>query len=599
MKKKLLALFLAVIILLSFSACIIDNNNTETTDNTTNTTTNAITETTEMAETTEAIETIALSPTLELVANGISQCVIVRPYDASDDSTVGKAATAIYTQLNKIVTDNGIKITTDYLTSDQEYDPDTLEILVGLTGYAESQNVISKIGYGDYIVAAEGNKIVVGAWVDDAVEKAAFDLISHIISIQDETLKEITFDRSTVLTGTYNSVLNLIPAYENGTLESTYDCGNNSTMAIISDTTVDSFNAYAVKLQNFGFEFYTNNIMASNLYATYTSSKFVLNIIYTEYDKITRIIIEAQSQTALPGLESENTYTKVKDSTITMAGLDYGATTSSSGSTSYQNGICLIVRLENNTFIVYDGGFNREHDSLQIYNILQEQSGTSRPVIAAWIFSHAHGDHMGAFLNFSNTYSSLVKVEKFILNRPSSNVGSASDEGYSWSTVYQAMNKFSGAEIIKAHPGQVFYLCNATVKILYTLELYAPKDLTYFNTSSLALSVEVNGFKMMWLGDVSEDANSIMCKAYGDYLESDLTTVSHHGYFGGTTQLYTYIKPTYVLWPMGAIHYESYKSQSRNSYFFASNTTVKKLFVAKGYITTLPLPYTGTGEIIT
>ncbi len=578
MKKKILALLLSIVILMSFASCLPEKDPNVTSG-------------------IETTDTTPLSATLELILNGNAQCAVVRPDNANNDSATVKAAVNILNEINKIASTNTASIKTDYKKGDQVYNSETIEILVGLTGYNETKTVMNTLGYGDYIVKVEGNKIIVSGWMEGAVTRAADNFISKIKEAADDN-KTVIFQRSDLLTGTFNSIVNEIPLFEGGILTATYDCGNGATMAILKDGSVDNFNQYTDKVAAAGFTFYTKNILGDNVYSSFTTDKYLLNVLYTKYDNNVRIIIEPLSATALTGKESENTFTKIKDSQITMAGLEYGATTNAEGSVSYQNGICLIIRLEDNSFIVYDGGFNRSHDSSQILNILREQSGVSKPVIAAWIFSHEHGDHTGAFVHFSKNYASMVTVERFILNRPATGVGSASTEGSSWATIKEAMDKFPGAKITKAHPGQVFYIRNAVVKILYTLELFAPKDLTYFNTSSLLCSVEISGFKMMITGDLSEDGSRIVSRAYGDYLQSNLMTVAHHGYQGGTTQLHTYIKPDYVLWPMGENHYFKYKDAERSAYFFAPNTSVKKIFVAKAIIQTFPLPYTGTGETI-
>ena len=36
---------------------------------------------------------------------------------------------------------------------------------------------------------------------------------------------------------------------------------------------------------------------------------------------------------------------------------------------------------------------------------------------------------------------------------------------------------------------------------------------------------------------------------YGDYLQSEVFQVNHHGQKGGTAELFELIKPTYVFWP--------------------------------------------------
>ena len=52
--------------------------------------------------------------------------------------------------------------------------------------------------------------------------------------------------------------------------------------------------------------------------------------------------------------------------------------------------------------------------------ILKEQSpeGTEKPVIAAWIFTHAHNDHIGVFNHFSDDFHDKVVIEGIYYNFP-------------------------------------------------------------------------------------------------------------------------------------------------------------------------------------
>ena len=62
--------------------------------------------------------------------------------------------------------------------------------------------------------------------------------------------------------------------------------------------------------------------------------------------------------------------------------------------------------------------------------------------------------------------------------------------------------------------------------------------------------------------------------------------VAHHGYEGGSFELYALIDPIYVLWPVGGTSFSKMVqngviySKDRNAYFFAENTRILQIFQA-------------------
>ena len=136
-----------------------------------------------------------------------------------------------------------------------------------------------------------------------------------------------------------------------------------------------------------------------------------------------------------------------------------------------------------------------------------------------------------------------------------------------------------------AHPGQKYVFANAEIDMLYTLEMYAPKDLTYFNISSLVFNISFGSFDMMMLGDCAEESNHVIRMNYGESLEAEVVQVAHHGYKGGSTALYRLINPIYVFWPVSDAEHASMKSSAKNStdrnaYFYLSNTRITNIYVA-------------------
>jgi len=115
--------------------------------------------------------------------------------------------------------------------------------------------------------------------------------------------------------------------------------------------------------------------------------------------------------------------------------------------------------------------------------------------------------------NFTKTYASKVKLELLIGNfQDRAYIGGEAPSG---DRIPNSTSSYPGSKFIQAHVGQVFYLRDAMVEILYTLESYAPGDLTYYNTPSLIFTVELAGQTFNFLGDAPNDACKIAHAMYG------------------------------------------------------------------------------------
>ena len=93
--------------------------------------------------------------------------VVVRPELGSD------AVTSAAVDLKNALADalgSPVGVKEDFLFGDMK--PDTYEILVGMTNREESVRALETIKYNDYIVAIDGNKLVINAYNDEKLLEA-------------------------------------------------------------------------------------------------------------------------------------------------------------------------------------------------------------------------------------------------------------------------------------------------------------------------------------------------------------------------------------------------------------------------------------------
>ena len=601
MKKYFLLIFALSLALLTLVACNSGTNSAET-----------------RATTEEALDVVSPSElTLEAI-DGRLNFKIVRPDSLSSGDAALEVSQTLVTELSGIF-GTTVSIGTDYLKRGSSYDDSTLEILVGLTGYSQSQKWAKECNYGDYIIAAEGNKIVITALSEHCLATAGNVFLSKVRNAYEKDGNTATLSASELDThNVYDKQLAALPIFDGGEFGSYYDAGNRTASQktqcdeiIIEKTSAEEYESYLAKLESAGYASAVKNTAGGNLFATYTSEAYMITAGYYSAVKETRLLIEPAYD--ISALTKKEDYTRVTDSCITVLGTEYPDSTTSSGFIS--NGLSMLIRLEDGRFVIVDGGFNR---SLQADNLIEEMRSqsalyTSTPVIAAWIVTHAHPDHDAVFISQLGRFTSAgIKVEILIANAMSESerqraLNSSSpdftgNEGYR-SALLTAAAENSGADVFKAHVGQKFCLANLEIEVVYTLESYAPNFCNSLNTSSvvtkMTFSDSASGKKttLLCTGDATGAAMETLNRTFGSYIQCDAVQVCHHGgptagNDAGTANAYKTVNASLVIWPLGARWLDYFISTSYNKVLFEQPNYFECYFA--GYErdkVTIPLPY--------
>lgn len=602
---KLLALLLALILALSsFVGCTPDEVPDETTA--------AVIEETQAPET----EPVPEGPKVyTLVSGGVAHVKIVRPTELKTDDMPVKAAIEVRKVINN-VTEVSPELSDDWIKDGQSHDSSTLEILFGDTTYAESAEAIKGLNYGEYTIKAIGNKIVVFSYTDSGYTKAMNALISliknSVIDAADGTKTlELPAEELNVVKQSEAMTASL-PVYEGGKFSSVTDMGDGCYGVIIKDTTPEEYAAYVTKLEGIGYKTHSTNEIVGSKFATLYTDKYTVNAgYYNNMDEV-RIIIEEFSEDTLPTKKSDAA--PVTTSQISMIGVE-----GIHGGNYQQNGMCIIYRLSDGSFVIVDGGHhgNSAIYATNIINALREQSKeyakTDKDItIAAWIISHPHTDHFGTLMNEYKRFT-IFNFERIMCNfwpeaafelakKTTSSFASGSYKNYN-NTVNVARE--IGVDYVVPHVGQVWWFGDTTFEILYTIESYLPTVANAFNTSSIifrSITEDASGKKTTAIitGDATGHAFNVCNKMYKNELKCDIMQVAHHGggtggSNSGTQSAYSLMKPSVILWPVGQNHYATVAANTYNHVLLeGKNPNYAELYVAgwQGNTVTLPLPYT-------
>ena len=375
------------------------------------------------------------------------------------------------------------------------------------------------------------------------------------------------------------------PEGEGITLYNTMDDQNDSLQYyyVGDGISADSYRAYCNTLLSQGYTVVTQNEIEQSLYTTFVdpTNAFSLYVAYNayahaneynypdklnaQYQKCIRIVSSPLTSVTLPDeglLTPDPEYKRVTTSSITALEL-YKDTV----------GMGYVITLEDGRLVVFDGGAAISPAPADLWNLLKatndritgKSTSAENPVrIAAWILTHSHTDHSTAFLKMLSSHASEIRMDYILGNFPSE-TGAYRASGTDVMDMgkqgqferYQALVP-GGFKFIKVHAGQKFYLANIEIEILTTYEDLNPARIstgndtntvtriTMYNTNEQKVRVG-DPVTSVWLGDANALQSRYLCTMFGDYLESDMVQLAHHGNTGCEKDLYTLINAK-VLW---------------------------------------------------
>lgn len=526
----------------------------------------------------------------------------------------GKAIPVVYSELSyateaerlakAIGTAAGTEeVNTERRTAGKATDSTRAEILLGRVDCDESRRAYDELNdYSVCTVRVIGNKLVISSLEKASVTEAVTKLRLAISRMEDRNLT-LAADFSERYYSSSTLAKAQLPIAEGQKLEIIEE-SNDSLQILFSDTSEAAFEAYCEKLAAAGYTLRQENTQEGNRHRTYINGTCSVQVSrFAGIGRLCLFVDPYKKEGQLPALE--DSYTAIYDvPLLTQLGLYSNdpeivnslCENAIGGSLSADDmkklsrdsgGMGYVIRLRDGRFLLIDGGYgvaddgssdrlgiymeSEEYrndptkrgfeDADRIYNTMKAQTAEGQePRVAAWIFTHADIDHVGAFIKFAEKYGKTVIVGQLIYNFPVSSI--LTGWGDQRTAVVQAAAKYYGSvPTVTAHAGQVYRIADLTVRMLFNMELLEPdlpKNLK-FNDTSLVFQIETeDGTRLMILGDCYPCEAEVIDKLYsGETLKSDIVQVSHHGIegVGHGDSLYKNIGATAALWPAGTWKY--------------------------------------------
>ncbi|MBR0508844.1 MAG: hypothetical protein IJJ85_01875 [Clostridia bacterium] len=391
--------------------------------------------------------------------------------------------------------------------------------------------------------------------------------------------------------GVIDAELYGLPVFEAGEKTGFFRSAGSTEVLRYDKTCAADFSAYRKALLDAGFEVYDEHGIENNLFATLINDTLTVNLSWFAGTGTLRIVAEERGPLCPLTDESE----RICDTLLT--GMK-GETTVASEGMGY------IIRLPDGSFCIIDGGMgDPDHvDADKLMGILnaQKPEGTDKPVIAAWIFTHLHGDHVGVFNCFSLDHHDDVVIEKLIYNFPKEEEIALSDSPYMLDDSIYRWNQFKknladfypDVPVVKVHTGNRFAVRVAAFEVLFTLDDLYPSSILNgngMNESSLLLKMTLEGQTFLWTGDFGFISADLVLLEYKNTLSCDFLQLAHHG-MNGTAELYNCVDPTFTLLPVwnGGLSAMLKEDQNR---LLVCNPTMRQMIVTGCGTWTIRLPY--------
>lgn len=204
----------------------------------------------------------------------------------------------------------------------------------------------------------------------------------------------------------------------------------------------------------------------------------------------------------------------------------------------FRLGNSFVFQLKNGHFLISDGGMAADLPYLLDYLESLVPQG-EKPVIEGWFISHAHGDHCGAFCQFSKRteWIERIFVEGVYYSSPSEekvlSICGCEILDYEIRWVTRRLKNQNGEQtrLYRPQTGQRYYFNDITIDILLAQEQVPfgafRKDL---NTSSTVCLFTIGGQRCFFSGDIEEDGLEFIMRNYSkEYLKVHFFTLNHHG----------------------------------------------------------------------
>lgn len=247
----------------------------------------------------------------------------------------------------------------------------------------------------------------------------------------------------------------------------------------------------------------------------------------------------------------------------------------------------MFYTIENdNTFIIIDGGW--EANETAVREVIAGHDNH----VDAWIISHPHKDHAGAFNAVMKNPGEIV-VEQIYDNGFDYDFIMAVGEPYDDITVMQDYYALTGdlPNVTHLKRGDELTICGLTFSIYNAYDdivlSTVGDEQDYQNNASLLFKVSSKNNSILFCSDIKYDMDAYLLAGYGDAIACDYVQTGHHGNWSFSEEFYERTGASVIFFdaPPEITENPDFPASSLKDSFEAQNKTVLDFSTAPNTVT--------------
>jgi len=186
--------------------------------------------------------------------------------------------------------------------------------------------------------------------------------------------------------------------------------------------------------------------------------------------------------------------------------------------------------------VVVDGGWTE--DAEYVRTVLKELGNH----VDAWIITHPHQDHAGAFCKIYKKPGKLMIDKVYAVDMASPEL-CLSNAPWDETIVYDTWLKLDIPQLTYVHAGDTFHVAGLDFEIFNAYDDYVDEisnDL--LNDGSMLFKVSAKEESMLFCADVGKRMSDYLLETYGEDLKADYIQMGHHGNGGLKKEFYKFIE---------------------------------------------------------
>ncbi len=207
------------------------------------------------------------------------------------------------------------------------------------------------------------------------------------------------------------------------------------------------------------------------------------------------------------------------------------------------------IVVSNGETVVIDGG--NTDDGILLLDTLRRLTHSEKPVVDKWLFTHAHSDHLNAFVYLMDEQSDKIEVKSVYYNLIDKKffADNSNDIAFVYDTFIEQVEKHipeSERHIVQV--GDKIAVGEGEFEVMYVPENKYVNNI--INNTSVVYMLSLGGQKALFLGDLGIEAGNKVLEMYKNgELKADLLQMAHHGQSGVAEEFYRAVSPSVCLWP--------------------------------------------------